>query len=86
MASGTELCNRFTKRDKALLQEIKSYCGVGKIYKPTQGWKIIQLRVQSIKDLIVIINYFYKYPLKKADFELWKQIFYIMVNQDHFTK
>ena len=56
MASGTELCNRFTKRDKALLQEIKSYCGVGKIYKPTQGSKIIQLRVQSIKDLIVIIN------------------------------
>ena len=39
MASGTELCNRFTKRDKALLQEIKSYCGVGKIYKPTQGSK-----------------------------------------------
>ena len=42
--------------------------------------------MQSIKDLIVIINYFDKYTLKKADFELWKQIFYIMVNQEHFTK
>ena len=55
---------------KLSYKRLKSYCGVGKIYKPTQGSKIIQLKVQSIKDLIVIINYFDKYPLKKADFEL----------------
>ena len=35
--------------------------------------------MESIKDLIVIINYFDKYPFKKkADFELWKQIFFIL--------
>ena len=38
---------------------------------------ISELRVESIKDLIVIINHFDKYPLKTdkfADYELFKQI------------
>ena len=74
------------KRDKALLQEIKSYLGVGKIY--TQGSKLIQLRVESIKDLIVIINHFDKYPLKTdkfADYELFKQIVKFTELKEHKT-
>lgn len=57
------------KRDKALLEQIKSYFGVGNITK--QGKDSIQYRVNSINDLTnAIIPHFDKYPLitkKRAD-------------------
>jgi len=67
------------KRDKALLQNIKSYFVLGNILK--QGSQSIQFRVRSIKDLAVIIDHFYKYPLiteKLADYKLLKQTFKIV--------
>jgi LAGLIDADG endonuclease len=61
-------------KDKVLLEQIQSNFGVGKINK--HGSESLQLRVQSFKELEVIINYFNKYPLitqKGSDFQLFKQ-------------
>ena len=48
-------------RDLALLERIKSYFGVGKIFVEKNG--SIQYKVSSIKDLRVIIDHFDRYPL-----------------------
>ena len=67
------------KWDKALLQDIKSYLGVGNISK--QGSQSIQFRVRSIKDLAIIIYHFDKYPLitdKLADYKLLNKAFKIV--------
>lgn len=56
--------------DKALLEDIKNFFNVGDI-NSKHGPKTIQFRVSSPKDLIAIIDYFYKFPLKtqkRADF------------------
>jgi hypothetical protein len=74
------------EKDKALLELIGSFLGVGQIYK--HGNDSVQLRVTSIKGLEVIINHFDKYPLitkKRADFELFKQAFNLIKNKDHLT-
>lgn len=74
------------KKDKPLLEQIQSYLGVGKIYK--QGSELIQFRVQSLKDLKVIIDYFDKFPLiteKWADYFLFKQILNLMLEKEHRT-
>jgi len=44
-----------------LLENIQTFFGVGKIYKHTQNSYLY--KVQSIKDLQVIIVHFDKYPL-----------------------
>jgi len=62
------------EKDKALLENIQSYFGVGKIYKHTQD--TYSYRVQSVKDLQAIIVHFDKYPLitqKHADYQLFKR-------------
>jgi hypothetical protein len=46
---------RIHKKDKALLELIQSYLGVGRIYDQADE---IQLRVSSIKELKAIINHF----------------------------
>jgi hypothetical protein len=51
------------------LESIQITLGVGKIYK--QGKDGVQFRVESIKELLVIIAHFDKYPLitkKQRDF------------------
>ena len=58
------------KRDKALLEQIQNYFKVGSI-NWTHEPESIQYRVQSIKDLRVVIDHFDKYPLitdKWADY------------------
>lgn len=45
------------KKDKALLEQIKSYFGVGKI-NSTHGPETIQYYVASVKDLAVVISHF----------------------------
>ena len=75
------------KKDKALLEEIQNFFNVGMIYK--HGSHSIQFIVRSVKDLAVIINHFDKFPLlsqKKADFLLWKEVFYLMLNKEHMTQ
>lgn len=84
-----KLCFQFCLhiKDKALLEEIRQYFGVGNIYK--HGTKSIQFRVQSIKDLAVIINHFDKYPLitqKLSDYLLFKLVFKLVQNKVHLTQ
>ena len=49
---------------------------------------MVNFSIDSIKDLINLINHFEKYPLqtqKAADFLLFKQVVNIMVNKDHLS-
>lgn len=74
------------KKDLAILEEIQSYFGVGKIYKLGKG--SIQYQVSSIKELGVIIDHFDKYPLitdKEADYILFKRGLQILQNKEHLT-
>jgi hypothetical protein len=48
----------------------------------------VKFCVLSIKDISVIISHFDKYPLqtqKRADYELFKQAFTIILNKEHLT-
>jgi hypothetical protein len=75
------------KKDKAILELIKSYFGgQGEIYK--QGKDSLQYLVASKKDLKLIIDHFNKYSLltkKQADFELFKRAVEIMDRKEHLT-
>lgn len=76
-------------KDKDLLENFKNFFpkAEGSIY--THGPQSIQLRVFSVKDLPVLINHFDQFPLitqKRADYELWKQVFYLIQNKEHLTK
>ena len=75
------------QRDKALLERIKSYfCDVGSIYK--NGPQTIEYKVHSIKDLLIIIEHFDKYPLitkKQIDYLLFKQVFNLINEKEHLT-
>ena len=60
--------------------------GGGKISKHRP--QSVELLVQSINDLTILINHFYKYPLKtqkKSDFELIKKAFYLISQKEHLT-
>lgn len=75
------------KKDIVLLEEIKSALGVGKIHK--HGKDSVQYRVESIKELQVIMDHFDQYPLlsaKIADYTLFKEAFNIIKLQEHLTK
>jgi hypothetical protein len=75
------------QKDKAILEQIKKFFLVGGINK--HGSESMKFRVESVKDLKVIINHFEKYPLitqKRADYELWKQVFYLVQNKEHLTR
>ncbi len=74
------------QKDKCLLEQIKTYLGVGSIYR--QGKDIIQFQVSSKKDIKVIIDHLDKYPLitqKLADYILFKQAFELVLRQEHVT-
>ena len=66
---------------------IRAYFGgVGSITK--QSKDSVQFRVNSLKDLAVVIDHFAKCPLitqKRADFELLKQVVEIMNRKEHLT-
>ena len=74
------------EKDITLLKQIQFQFNVGNITK--QGSQSVQFRISSVKDLAVIIEHFNKYPLitqKWADYELFKQAFYIVKNKEHLT-
>jgi hypothetical protein len=63
------------KKDRALLERIKSFFGVGFIRN--HGKDAVAYRVSSIKDLEIIIDHFDKFPLitqKWVDYQLLKQV------------
>lgn len=72
------------EKDKALLDQIQKLFGVGKVSR--QGAKSVQFRVLSIKEIKIIIEHFTKYPLitkKRADFEIFKKAYEIIINKEH---
>ena len=74
------------KKDKVLLEMIKaSFKGVGKI---SQNGSAIYSQVISLKDFLVIIEHFDKYPLltqKQADFLFFKSIVGRIERGEHLT-
>ena len=76
-----------SEKDKTLLERVQSYFGLDRgIYLKRNE---VILQVDSIKGLKVIINHFDKYPLrsqKLADYLLFKQIFYLILNKEHLTE
>ena len=72
--------------DKILLERIQFFFGVGKIYKYKN---ILQFRVESIKELKVIVNHFDNYPLitnKRADYELFRKTYDIVISKEHLNE
>ena len=60
---------------------------VGKITE--HGKDVVQYRVLSVKELSAVINHFDRYPLitqKRADYELFKQAFTLILNKEHLTE
>ena len=74
-------------KDKALLEQIQSYFGgVGSITKHRS--ESIHYRVDSVENLIVILNHFDKYPLitqKWNDYQLFQQALMLIQNKEHLT-
>lgn len=75
------------KKDISILQRIQATFGVGKIH--IHGKNSVQYRVESIKDLQVIITHFDQFPLASAkisDYLLFKLCFNLVLLQEHLTK
>lgn len=74
------------KKDKALLYLIQKYFGVGEVIERNDG--AFYYRVSQVKDLMVVLAHFNKYPLltqKGADLELFKQIVDKKTRKEHLT-
>ena len=75
------------KKDLEILKNIQSSLGIGKIH--IHGKDSIQFRVDSLKELQVIINHFESYPLvsaKWADYILFKKAFDIILLKEHLSQ
>jgi hypothetical protein len=69
------------------LKNIQHTLDVGKIYK--KDINSVQFRVESLKELLVVIDHFEKYPLltkKRVDFELFKLAINLIKNKEHLTE
>ena len=74
------------KKDLPLLKKFIKYFLVGHIAK--DGPKAFKYSVTSQKEFQVIIDHLDKYPLKTnkfADYEIWKQVFYLILKNEHLT-
>jgi len=74
------------KKDKILLDQIQKFFGVGTVIDRKDG--AFYYKVSQIKDLMLIVDHFEKYPLitqKHADFELFKQIIDLILKKEHLT-
>jgi hypothetical protein len=75
------------KKDEDILRSIQYTLGIGKIYP--QGKKGVQFRVESKKELLILIEHFDKYPLitkKSKDFLCFKKAIFLIKNREHLTK
>jgi hypothetical protein len=73
-------------KDLNLLEAIQRTLNVGKIYK--HGTDSIQYRVSSLRNIQVILEHFYQYPLltkKQADYLLFKEAVNLIVNKEHLS-
>jgi hypothetical protein len=74
-------------KDIAILKDIKSYLGVGKINQKSNGSCVYSIR--ALNEISVLIDHFDKYPLitkKYADYLLFKSAYEIIKNKQHLTK
>lgn len=85
---GAEFLIGLHKRDIGVLKDIQNYLGgIGRIGKFAQD--AYALRVNTISEMIKIIDHFDKYPLisqKRADYLLWKEIIMMMHRKEHITQ
>lgn len=75
------------EKDIALLELIRVFFGVGKIFSPRSTIK--QYKITSVKDLQVIIDHFNMFPLitkKRVDFELFKAAVSLISCKEHLSK
>ena len=75
------------KKDIYLLKIIQAYLGVGKITKHSKD--SFQLRVESFKELQIIIKHFEQYPLisvKVTDYILFKKALDLINTQEHLNE
>jgi len=70
-----------------LLEQIQNYLKVGNIHRhPSQ--KLLHYRIQSTKDLAIILDHLDLYPLitqKLADYKLFKEAYNLILNKQHLT-
>lgn len=74
-------------KDRALLESIKDYLGVGKIHN--SGINLIQYRIQTSDELTILIKHLETYPLisqKRADFELFNKAHRLVMSKEHLNK
>jgi hypothetical protein len=74
-------------KDTALLEKFRDTLGVGSVNKT--GKPIVVYRVESIKDLDIIIHHFERYPLatvKTLDYSIFKQCFEMIKRGEHLTE
>jgi len=74
------------KKDKTLLEQIKNFFCVGKVID--RGDDVFYYQISTVKDLMLIINHFEKYPLiseKHADFLLFKNVLEIIKREEHLS-
>jgi hypothetical protein len=75
------------KKDESILISIQSTLGIGKIY--AHGKQGVQFRVESKKELSILIDHLDKYPLitkKSKDFLCFKKAISLIKNKEHLTK
>ena len=76
------------KRDIELLKDIQvSLGGIGRIDKLAKD--AYALRVNTISQMIKVIEHFDKYPLitqKQADYLIWREIIMMMQRKEHITQ
>jgi LAGLIDADG endonuclease len=73
-------------RDSVLVKDLLKFFGVGTV--TNRGPDCIQYWAGSIKDLQIIINHFDAYPLisqKRSDYELFKQVFELILHKEPLT-
>jgi len=74
-------------KDRALLENIKDYLGIGKIHD--SGKNLIQYRIQTSDELAILVKHLEKYPLitkKKADYVLFKEAYELVRRKEHLNK
>jgi hypothetical protein len=73
------------KKEQALLEKLAEFLGVGNM---APSGDCLHYRVESIKDLPSVIEFFDKYSLitkKYADYLLFKQAVNLVINKEHLT-
>lgn len=75
------------EKDRALLEKIKDYLGVGKIH--VSGKNLIQYRIQTFDELAVLIKHLDTYPIltqKKVDYMFFKEAYELIIKKAHLTR